>query len=531
MEFVPLPNVTYAHDYVRISHDVASKKLPEINTYRTLAKQDLFFFVYFILKIPIANHPFIIQACKDVEEGQLDCTLDLWARDHFKSTIITISRTIQLILRNPEERIAIFSYSREAARKFTRQIKTILEANEFLNWLFPDVLWADTKDSPKWTDEAIAVRRTGFYKEQTVEAWGLIEGAPIGGHFTGRIYDDIETTDVVNTLELMRKLEEAFYVSENLGTGDGWHCVIGTHYHHEGILNKLRYKVDEEGNLIYKVRVKTATVDGTPNGESVFLPESKLKKLRMSKRHFFCQQLLDPTPQGEQELDFNLVKIIKKEELPQRLFKFMAVDPAGERQDNRKRDSWGMVVFGVEPVLSDTAASKIYILDMVIEEFSLEESLSELVSMYMRNGRIIRLGIEKVSMQSMEVHVVNALRNRNRHLSEDAGNLQLLRPAGRNKEERIVRALQWPLLNGAIHMLDTIPVPYRERLKWEMDKFPFGNTDDGIDALAYGVNDMIKDFPFSRYRSPEELKQKDAYELARLKQLRNKSKIRGWMAA
>jgi len=53
--------------------------------FRDLYKCDLFFMVMFGLEIPIANHPFIVNMCKMVEEGHNTDTLDIWARNHFKA--------------------------------------------------------------------------------------------------------------------------------------------------------------------------------------------------------------------------------------------------------------------------------------------------------------------------------------------------------------------------------------------------------------------------------------------------------------
>ena len=66
-----------------------------------------------------------------------DGYLDLWAREHYKSTIVTFALTIQTILANPEETICIFSHTRPNARKFLRQIKQEFETNARLRDSFP----------------------------------------------------------------------------------------------------------------------------------------------------------------------------------------------------------------------------------------------------------------------------------------------------------------------------------------------------------------------------------------------------------
>ncbi|MGA2467632.1 MAG: hypothetical protein ABSH06_25210, partial [Thermodesulfobacteriota bacterium] len=64
----------------------------------------------------------------------------------------------------------------------------------------------------------------------------------------------------------------------------------------------------------------------------------------------------------------------------------------------------------------------------------------------------------------------------------------------------IESALAWPLNNGKLHVSKAVPYAYRERLKWEMEKFPFWH-DDGLDALSY-LYDIIKDFRFQRPLPP-----------------------------
>ena len=521
-----IPGIKYGKDFCRYLADAQAAGMTNTAALAELFKCNLWFLIYFGMRVSIANHPWWIQCCLDVERGPKSHTLDLWAREHGKTTIITQGETIRQILNNPEERIGIFSYSRPAALSILRGIKQILEGSTLLKACFPDVLYQDPRtQADKWSEnDGLIVKRKGFYKEATLEAHGLIEGMPVGKHFSGRIYDDIVTQDLVNSPDVMAKLTDTFDMSQNLGTIDGWHKVIGTTYHHEDLLEKLRNKTTAEGKPVYTVRKKPATVDGTPNGASAYLPEERLAELRINRQMFFSQQLLHPTPQGTQRLDNSLLVEVSPARIPQRLFKFMLVDPAGERKsDKRQGDSWAMGVIGVEPYRDDLGNSNIYVLDLIIEPQTEAEAINNVVRMFMRNGQIRQLGVEKVGLSTAETHISKALLARGRSITVENKGLVLLRPAGRSKQQRIEAALQYPLMHQKIHLSTAIPAAYRERLRLEMQKFPFWH-DDGIDMLSY-IYDVIKDY---RFGAPDLRTDKDKWDDA-YEERSQSSKPNGWL--
>ena len=114
--------------------------------------------------------------------------LDLWAREHYKSTVITFAGSIFRIIRShgiepPDKRevtIGIFSHTKPIAKGFLRQIKYELETNDHLQMVFDDIFYANPrKEASKWTeDEGITVKRKSNPKEATVEAHGLVDGQP-----------------------------------------------------------------------------------------------------------------------------------------------------------------------------------------------------------------------------------------------------------------------------------------------------------------------------------------------------------------
>lgn len=518
VSFTPLSlpdGIRYKYDYVELVRRLSMAPNPqkEIAAYRHCILTDLWFILYFVLKWPAANHPFIIDICREIEEGPQTQTLDVWFREAGKSTILTVARSIQEVLRNPNERVCIFSYARSPALSFLRSIKQILETSDILKACFPDIVWKDPeKESPKWSElEGLVVKRQGYHKESTFEAHGLLEGMPTGKHFSLLVFDDIVTADLVNTPDMMEKVKERFDLAINVGTSDGRHRVIGTFYHHDDPLVYIQNKKRISGGQLYCVRHKPATIDGTFAGKSVFLSEERLALLRSNRKQFSCQQLLDPTPTGEQLLNFQMIRKANKEDIPTNLYKFMVVDPsgsAGVHADGKTADAWACWVVGVRPELTDLGASDIYLLDGFIEVLSIDEAINKIVLMYCNSGRILKLGVEKMGAMTFEIHVANALRARGRYISVDSGSLQILNPSGRKKVMRIEQNLVWPLTNGKIYVSSGMPPATVSRLQQEMEKFPYWK-DDGIDALAF-VYDMIKDYRFG-YHQPGTPEEYDGY--------------------
>jgi hypothetical protein len=512
MPFERAPETRYLHDYHKVAANIESGRWNELEAYRSLVLEDLWFIVYFILQVPIANHPFVVQACRDVQFGPQTNTLDLWAREHFKSTIITTAETIQRLLKDPNERICIFSYTRPAALSFFRSIKHTLESSELLRKCFTDIIYDKPgTEAPRWSEDGgLYVKRSGFPKEASLEAWGMIEGMPVGRHYTGRIYDDVVTQDLVNTPEMMQKVKDAFDMSQNLGVEGGWQRVIGTTYHHDDALIYIKNKIDPVTNKpIYHARIKPATHDGTPSGRSVLLSEKRLAELRTNVQMFYSQQLLNPTPRGTQTLDPEQLIMVRPNEIPKRLYKFMTIDPAGSNIAKRRGDSWSIMLIGIAPFRDDYGASDLYILDMVTDPVTQVEALEHIVNMYMKGGRVIKVGVEKIGISTAEIHVANALRSKGKNISIEAGNLEILQPRGRKKDRRIESNLMWPLNNGKIHISAAIAPAYIERLKIEMERFPHWH-DDALDALSY-VYDLIKEYRFPVQALEEE---EDAWERA-----------------
>ena len=266
---------------------------------RALCLEDRFYLLTAVLHRPDAFHPWIYQRCREVEASP-DGHLDLWAREHYKSTIITFAGSIQEIIRDPNIRIGIFSHTAPDAKKFVSQIKSELETNEELKALFPEIFWAKPEaQSPLWSAEkGITVQRTSNAREATVEGHGVIESQPVGSHYTLMIFDDLVTWQAVNTPEQVKRTTNMYALADSLGARgeDGLKRkqVVGTRYSYADTYQEL---IDTKA---LRVRKYPATHNGKMDGRPVFLTEKAwaLEKLKPSSV-VAAQMLQDPAAGNE----------------------------------------------------------------------------------------------------------------------------------------------------------------------------------------------------------------------------------------
>ena len=348
-------------------------------------------------------------------------------------------------------------------------------------------------------DDGIVFKRKSSSRPQsTVEAHGLVEGMPIGSHYERLVFDDLETDDIKESPDMLEKVFRRFEMAEgNLGMGKDSDIVriIGTYYSHFGPNVRIRDMKYPDGRNIYELRLMPATDDGTRDGKPVYM-ESKPFEKEKTKSTFNSQQLCNPTPTTSLRLDKNYLKPIDRRFVPRNIMKFMVIDQAGGDETNKQStDMWSYGIIGVEPCIDEVGQSNIYIMDIEADKMSHSEGINGIVTMYLRNGIIEMLGCEKVGLSTTEIHIANALRVRGRRVSLEAGNLFQLRPGGRSKESRIENNLQWPLNNGKVYYCDDLEDVYINKLKDEMDKFPFFHVDI-LDMIAY-VYDMMKEFDFA----------------------------------
>lgn len=360
---------------------------------RELCKTDLFFLLWYVCGRRDMERQWVLERCAEIQYAP-DGYIDLWARGHYKSSIITMGKTIQDILNNPEITIGIFAHTRPIAKGFLRQIKREFETNERLKKLFPDVLYSELKDAPTWSeDTGIVVKRKGNPKESTVEAWGMVDGMPTSKHFQLRIYDDVVTRESVTTAEQIHKTTEAWELSDNLGVEDGKVRIIGTRYH----LADTYSEILERGAA--KMRIYPATHNGRMDGIPVLLSQKEWElKLKTQSRSTIASQLLQ-NPLADEDATFRVEWLRPYEIRPKTLNVYIMCDPSKGR--NAQSDNTAIAVIGV------AAGGTYYLLDGYCHRMTLSQrwiALRDLWRKWAKEPGVmnIKVGYERYGAQSDE---------------------------------------------------------------------------------------------------------------------------------
>ena len=100
-----LENFLFVENVMKAGNDLLLKEI---------GKKDLYFFCRYILGREDMEDQWVLDRCKEVQSSP-DWHIDLWARGHFKSSVITIGLTIQDIINNPNLTYSIFSNTRGGA--------------------------------------------------------------------------------------------------------------------------------------------------------------------------------------------------------------------------------------------------------------------------------------------------------------------------------------------------------------------------------------------------------------------------------
>lgn len=442
--------------------------------------RDLFFFMVFLLSRKDIDRDWLFERCQEVQNNP-NGYLDLWAREHYKSTIITFGLTVQDVIFDPNLTVGIFSITRPNAKKFLEQIRGELTNNVLLKQLYPDVLWQNPgREAPKWSlDEGIVLKRTENPKESTVEAHGLVEGMPTGRHFKIRVYDDVIDEANVTNPDMIKKSTKAWELSLNLGSAQpvkrykdiDIERYVGTRYH----FNDPYAEMIRRKSAI--PRIYPGTKDGTVEGEPVLWDREFIakKRINMGPYVFGCQILQDPKADEVQGFKAEWMRYWLPKE--GKFNRYILVDPASEKKTQSDYSVFFLVGLGLD--------QNFRIFDIIRDRLSLTERANVLFDWH-KAYQPMAVGYEKYGMQADIEHFEDRMRRESYwfDITEMKGNIP--------KNDRIRKLI--PLFEaGRIFFPEhLVKTDYQGKqndlvqtfINDELLAFPVGVHDDMLDCLA-----------------------------------------------
>ncbi len=494
-EFDELNDYSYKNYYDNLNSNI--EDLPEkerIQQYRYFCLWDTYYLLRYGCNMPVVDVPYAYARCQEVDDiefnkGGLRDWLFLWFREGFKSTILTKGKVIQHILKFPEKSHLIFSDTNPGAKDFLLEIKIELERNEWLQNIFPEVLYKDPqsqKNHNKWSlDDGITVKRKTNRKEPTVKACGLTDGSmPTKFHVEYLVYDDAVTEESVRTEDRIEKTKKKIRLSYALGKNIAIEReettairFIGTRYDDGDAYGDLEesgeYKISKHP---WYLKDKGKKV---PRAHS--MGQIRTLRKRMSPYIFACQYELDPVPRGQRKFKTGLSYYKDRSDEWNYI---LLVDPAGSGKEKRghDRDNTAMAVIGRDFMGKEYLADGVY--DVLIQMTDRIDKVFELVRKY----NIEEVWYERVGMQADTQAITNKM-NRdklffalnefipNRYGSKNDRIESALMPRIENRRFFVPEILEYTDHNGRI--VDIVDV-----IRTELKRFPHGKHDDMIDCLS-----------------------------------------------
>jgi hypothetical protein len=482
-----------------------------IKQLRKRCKTDLFF---------LANGPLEYELLSETFHGHiinwLASTQDeryrmmLLARDHYKSTVATISESIQMALPNdagvtawpyslgPNIKMLLSHENRESASRFLFEITQAFRQKLLMLALFPDMIPSSrVQRMNKWELE---LPRDVHHKEPTFDTIG-VGGAAQGRHYNWLKLDDLVGEDARDSETVMKRVLDWFDNVNSLLTRlkiDGWD-LIGTRWSAIDVYSHAvkMYGVNKEKSVLraYHEQDIERMEDGQlavyargaiENGQPVFPEEfslADLNRIRRNKRIWASQYANNPREGDMTKLQPNWLKYynvgrgdklyifegestrsVKTSELD----RVILTDPTvGESSD---ADEAGFVVTGTDSKLN------IYVLEAYKRVLKPPDFMDELFRLYTKwNPRVV--SIESVAFSALFKYWFE---EKCKALGVYPSIYQY-KTRGRRKDLRIIESLGNYGAAGQIYILEGM---HQLRDEWEW--FPLGESEHILDAFAQG---------------------------------------------
>jgi hypothetical protein len=424
--------------------------------------------------------------------------LYLLSRDHLKSSLITIAKNVQRIVKDPQVRILLASNKAESAQAQLSELKGHL-LNPLLIWLFPEILSEDPDNKlERWAESAVTVKRKFRSREATVETIGA-EGAITGRHYEHGTFDDLVDEQNSQTRDQMEKIIHWYKTTQSLFEPGATQDIVGTPWAFGDLYDwlveqKLKrefklgvyrhpcWKVKEPGVLRLGPRggiaddefILDAAGEKIPAYSVKHTRESLEERERVDSRIFAAQWLLRPVDDASALFPRGKAIIRARDQIPapENLWCVMAVDPASSVKE--WADYTAIAVMGFDH------SGLAYLLDVRRGHWPESEVVDQVYDAYERTPGIRVIGFETVGFQKLYMREFA-------RAGETRGFLPMLKlerdtTVGKTMRIRSIEPLwthQQLVICGDVPALDDFLEEAQRFRAWKKDQ-----QDDILDAVA-----------------------------------------------
>lgn len=406
----------------------------------------------------------------------------LMPRDHYKTTNCTVGADLQLVVRDPEQRILLGNENALNASRFMDIIKSHAESNAIFRGLYSSIIPKDYRKTT-WNSTAITFLRQGHYAEPTIDTIGMT-GTMTSRHYTHITIDDPISEEAVKSdkvmMDVITRIDKIFSLFVDPEVNTFW--LVATRWAFNDVVAFFKRKLGHR----FAWFIRGAIEDGLPIFPELISLET-LADIRdtIGDYAYSCLYMNNPRNPDIQDFNTNDLRYWRWDTDEESIVLYEAdratiktvvdlsdldvvttVDPAASETTANDRNA--VVTTGV------TAQGDCIVLDAWAKRCSPLELINYIFLVNSRyHPRLF--GIEDIAYQKTLKYFVRAeAMRRGEYLR-----IEPVKRSGKDAKVRSIRGLQPIAATGRLYVQPTM-----HTLRDELSDFPLGEHDDVIDCLS-----------------------------------------------
>ncbi len=413
-------------------------------------------------------------------------------REHFKSSMASVTRPVYLLIDDPQATIVLDSAKRRNTRKWMTAIRRVFQENDVFQWLFPELIPNFSKT--RWDKDEIIIQRDeslvgdGIIPEGQASVTATsIESGQASGHFLHRIDDDLIDETTYKTPSEVDRAKERYVLHESTlnDVAKSTLCLVGTPWRTDDVVCTAEETEVAKG-LMRALSFSCYDEQGEPIFPERFSKERlKALEVKYGPTLFASMYLCDPTKASVGGFNVDALRYYKL--LSDYTLKCDC------HPDHVHRLSDAVVTMQMDPAYSDddeAAETAIvtncffecdcrFVLDVWSDRVNPDVSFNKMIEIALKYTPFLSaIGIESVAGSKIYKYWLEFAQRHGVDLG--AVRIELLPPDTRIKKTVRIKGQQIPVMNGLWHIL-----PGMTKFVSQFRKFPQTRPIDIMDAWGW----------------------------------------------